>query len=88
MTVKGYEFCITLIIDNFNSILRGYQLFLSCDTIIQQSIYVFVVQLKCINSSWQALTGQGRVQLVSKEALPFLSSLVELPTPIGHNPIP
>ncbi len=35
-----------------------------------------------------ALTGQGRVQFVAKEALPLLPSLVELPTSIRHNAIP
>jgi len=35
-----------------------------------------------------ALTGQGRVQFVPKEALPLLSSLIELPASVGYNPVP
>lgn len=35
-----------------------------------------------------ALTGQGRVQSVAKEALPLFSSPIELPTSIRHSPIP
>lgn len=35
-----------------------------------------------------ALTGQGRVQFVAKEALPLLSSLIELPASFRHNPVP
>ncbi|TNN45533.1 hypothetical protein EYF80_044259 [Liparis tanakae] len=31
-----------------------------------------------------ALTGQGRVQFVPKEALPLLSSLIELPASVGR----
>lgn len=35
-----------------------------------------------------ALTGQGREKLVSEKALPFLSFLIELLTPVRHDPIP
>lgn len=36
----------------------------------------------------QALTGQGGVEFVAKEALPLLSSLIELPTSFRYNPVP